>query len=174
MTTLLSIMAIPSKAQPLVNSEYENYLTHLVERHIHTLPRNSFNDRNLRCLAMNIYYESRGERFLGQLAVANVTMNRSTQTNKTICQVVYSPGQFSWTANRNRNPSGTEWQKALALAWLVINQRNIIVDVTNGSQYFHSGRRTPPEFRSFNRTVIIGNHRFYRQNVPVTEVAEAQ
>ena len=51
------------------------------------------------CLAMNIYHESRGERLEGQIAVAQVTINRMEHTKwpSTICEVVYQPKQFSWT-----------------------------------------------------------------------------
>lgn len=149
-------------------NEYERYITALIDHHDRTLTNNSFADRQLNCLARNIYYEARGERVIGQLAVANVTMNRTSDGN--ICSTVYKPGQFSWTRNRNRNPTGDSWRKAQVLSWLVLNQPELIVDVTENSQYFHSGRLTPRDFRTFTRTATIGNHRFYRQ---FDEVAEA-
>ena len=60
------------------------------------------------CLAMNIYHEARGERMEGQIAVAQVTLNRAAHEEwpSTICDVVYQPKQFSWTHMiKNHTPS---------------------------------------------------------------------
>lgn len=122
---------------------------------------------------MNIYYESRGEPILGQLAVANVTLNRSSTYNATICNIVYSPGQFEWTRRRLREPSGGDaWKQAYTIAWLSIHHPELIADVTNNSLYFHSLRRTPSSFNKFQHVVTIGNHRFYRERV-YEEVAQS-
>ena len=52
-----------------------------------------------KCLAMNIYHEARSESMQGQIAVAQVTLNRVEHDKwpSTICEVVYEPKQFSWT-----------------------------------------------------------------------------
>lgn len=51
-----------------------------------------------KCLALNIYHESRSESLQGQIAVAQVTINRVAHDHwpSTICEVVYDPMQFSW------------------------------------------------------------------------------
>lgn len=56
-------------------------------------------EREFKCLVSNIYYEARGEPYLGQLAVAKVTLNRLKSENYpgTICEVVFQSKQFSWT-----------------------------------------------------------------------------
>jgi len=147
-------------------------MEHLVNAHIAILPRNAFNERNLVCLAQNIYHEARGERMLGQIAVVNVTMNRA-QDRQNICREVFRPGQFSWTSRRHRMPSGEVWDRSLVLAWIALYDREILLDVTDRSRYFHSGRTVPRDFRNFTRTVVIGNHRFYRNPSDMVEVAEA-
>jgi spore germination cell wall hydrolase CwlJ-like protein len=63
-------------------------------------------DRQLKCLAQNIYYEAGWEPFEGKVAVAQVTLNRarSGQFPEDICQVVFQKThfeakivcQFSW------------------------------------------------------------------------------
>lgn len=158
---------------PLSLFERSVYLQALVDHHITILPVNlTRRDADLRCLAMNIYYESRGEPILGQLAVANVTMNRFNQSNRTICNVVYRPGQFEWTRRRLREPAGDSWRQATVLAWLVLNQPELMFDVTDNSLYFHSFRRTPRSFAGLEHSITIGKHRFYRgQNLE--EVAQA-
>lgn len=157
---------------PLTRQEREVYFQALVEHHVHILPNNITRDRNLNCLALNIFHESRGEPLLGQLAVANVTMNRlSDSPGSTICNIVYSPNQFEWTSKRLREPSGDAWRVASTIAWLVIHQPELIFDVTNNARYFHSARRSPGQFRRFEHTITIGNHRFYKERF--VEVAQA-
>jgi spore germination cell wall hydrolase CwlJ-like protein len=42
------------------------------------------------CLAINVYHEARGEDYLAQLAVADVTMNRveSEKFSNSVCEVI--------------------------------------------------------------------------------------
>jgi spore germination cell wall hydrolase CwlJ-like protein len=169
--TLVSLTIQSTQARGS-NSDYSEFLQALVEHHIQVLPRNVERDADIRCLALNIFHESRGEPIIGQLAVANVTMNRFNDSTRTICQIVYSPGQFEWTSKRLRNPGGEQWFQALALSWLVLNQPDLVRDVTRNAKYFHSYRRTPGSFRRFEHTTTIGNHRFYRER-PLEEVAQA-
>jgi len=60
-------------------------------------------DQETHCLAQNVYHEARGESWHGKMAVALVTLNRTEHWRfpKTICKVVYQPGQFTWTQYRN-------------------------------------------------------------------------
>lgn len=50
------------------------------------------------CLSMNIFFESRNQSLAGQVAVAQVTMNRvaSPYYPDTVCGVVNEYKQFSW------------------------------------------------------------------------------
>ena len=59
-------------------------------------------ENQLECMALNIYHEARGEEPLGQVAVAQVVMNRVQHDwfPDTICDVVYQGSQFSWTHMR--------------------------------------------------------------------------
>jgi len=81
------------------------------------------------CLAKNVYYEARGEPAAGQIAVAEVTMNRlaSGRYADTLCGVVYQKnwdpirkryvGAFSWTELDELQPlAGDEWLRALTIA----------------------------------------------------------
>lgn len=43
----------------------------------------------LLCLALNVYFEARGEPIIGQYAVAHVTLNRVKENNSTVCKEVY-------------------------------------------------------------------------------------
>ncbi len=75
----------------------------------------------LRCLALNIYHEARGESTSGQKAIASVIMNRvrSQRYPDSICEVVWQPRQFSWTIAHERCHAVTDpraWKKALIIA----------------------------------------------------------
>lgn len=165
---LLAITPLPVKAS---GNRQAAYIQALVDHHIQILPSNIERDRDIRCLALNIYYESRGEPILGQLAVANVTINRVSNSRKTICETIYSPGQFEWTSNKRlRPPAGDSWKQSLTIAWLVITQPETVFDVTKNAEYFHSFKRTPPSWRGREHTATIGNHRFYRDR-PHEEIA---
>src|SRR3954462_2332169 len=74
--------------------------------------------RDVECLALNVYYEARGESLAGQYAVAEVTLNRRASLGypKTVCEVVYQKGAFSWTAEALDAPAGESWRRAVRVA----------------------------------------------------------
>jgi len=117
------------------------------------------------CLARNIYFEARGESTQGQIAVAQVTMNRvhSSRYPNTVCEVVYQRRQFSWTHTvRDQTPRDAEaWERAQHLAEQVIEEQ--VGDPTNGATHYHTRSVNPSWARQLRRTVDIGVHRFYKQ-----------
>jgi spore germination cell wall hydrolase CwlJ-like protein len=50
------------------------------------------------CLALNVYWEARDQEIAGQVAVAQVVMNRVVDPRypDNVCDVVYEHKQFSW------------------------------------------------------------------------------
>jgi N-acetylmuramoyl-L-alanine amidase len=127
-------------------------------------------DRNpeLYCLALNVYFESRGEPLEGQYAVADVTLNRadSEYFPDSICSVVYQRSQFSWThqIQNSRNPRLRErqaWYLAQQVA-LEITELDIMRGITDGATYFHANYVQPRWRLSFEKTTRIGTHLFYR------------
>lgn len=112
------------------------------------------------CLALNVYYEARGEPTLGQIAVAHVTLNRARNPNfpSNVCEVVREPRQFSWTIHKQKPPRKEELDSAKLIA------RNAILgksaDPTNGATHFHT---TNLKTRwGLRLTAWIGNHKFYK------------
>lgn len=129
--------------------------------------RTAIKDREVRCLAENVYYESRGEPLKGQVAVAKVTLNRVTEGYaKSVCGVVHQSGQFSWVNNRAElsSPYGTAWLHAIGVAVAVLNEKHRIEDPTNGATYFHATYiQWQPGWQRVQDSVRqIGNHVFYR------------
>lgn len=127
--------------------------------------------REVECLARNIYFEARGEPKLGQVAVAFVTRNRvnAKQWPNSVCGVVYDRNkrgcQFSWTCDgRNhvvRNP--TSWAVALDIATQVLSNQ-IHQDPTLSAVFYHNQHVAPGWSRAptIRRTVRVGNHTFYK------------
>lgn len=120
-------------------------------------------DREQRCLATAIYFESKGEPLSGQLAVARVVMNRANSGRfaSTLCGVVTQPGQFSFVrggALPAVNPDSGSWRKAVAIA--KIAQGDLWESKAENALYFHA-RQVSPGWR-MARVGAIGNHVFYR------------
>lgn len=126
------------------------------------------NEKNKACLALNIYYEARGESVKGQAAVAWVTLNRLQEEERpsTICGVVFEKSQFSWTLKKkNRNPKDLEsYERAMEIANDVLLEYGTGHDPTNGSTYFHTLKVKPKWSKVFEKTVKIGNHIFYKES----------
>jgi len=121
--------------------------------------------RELRCLAMNVYYEARGEQPEGQLAVAHVTLNRLRDIRfpKTVCEVVYQPGAFSWTADPLNNASDVHEEQAWHLA-LVVSQMaltGLTEDPTKGAVDFHATSIHPWWVADKEFIWQMGHHKFY-------------
>ncbi len=116
-------------------------------------------ETELECLAKNIYHEARGETLRGRLAVAQVTLNRKRQLNKTICQVVYQPYQFSWTLKPKAIVDFNSWVTSVVLAHRVLQRGWAIRGFA--ATHYHNHTVNPQWNLSFKKLTTIGNHTFY-------------
>ena len=140
-------------------------------------------DDELKCLALNIYHESRGEGGVGMLSVGLVTLNRQQhiQFPDTICQVVYQgrlgsvkPArlgsrvcQFSWYCDGKSDfPKNTaSWNDAYKIAAMLYFLKDYrTFDVTNSASHYHNLTVRPRWIKDKGMTFVkrIGKHRFYR------------
>ena len=128
-------------------------------------------DREKRCLAEAVYFESRSEPEDGQAAVAQVVLNRvqSGLYPSTICGVVYQNRshykacQFSF-ACEGRSLRITEresWATAVRIASEVMDGRTYISDVGRSTHY-HTDYVHPRWARALTRMDVIGRHIFYK------------
>lgn len=115
------------------------------------------------CLALNIYHESRSERVEGQIAVAQVTLNRVAHNEwpSTICEVVYDSKQFSWTHMvKDHAPKEKKaWEKSKIIARDVMIGN--VADPTNGATFYHANYVNPYWIKEMTLSKVIGNHLFY-------------
>ncbi|MGP1282556.1 MAG: cell wall hydrolase [Parasphingopyxis sp.] len=119
-------------------------------------------DAELECLVRTISNEARGESRAGQLAVAQVVMNRvaSPLFPDTICGVVYQRRQFSNIRSHQPNRSGPLWDRMVEIA---IDARNGISEpVVGEALFFHAPYVRPGFSRTRQRVAQIGGHIFYR------------
>lgn len=118
-------------------------------------------DKEIHCLAKNVYYESKGEPYKGQLAVALVTLNRVDHENypKSICGVVYQKHQFSWTKQRVSpiRTDSEQWKQAKTAAIQAIMDRDILG--TFKATHFHNTSVNPKW--KLRKVAKISNHVFY-------------
>jgi len=118
---------------------------------------------DIHCLATTVYYEARSESLAGQLAVANVVLERSKSGRfpKDLCGVVKQAGQFSFVKG-GRLPSAPnnagQWQTAKAIAHIAME--GSWANPVQGALFFHSSR-VSPGWRH-ERLTRIGGHVFYR------------
>lgn len=112
-------------------------------------------NKEIKCLVDNIYHESRGEPFQGQILVGRVTLNRAS-TDTSICSTVYAKKQFSWTNQKGKKITDKEaYKKAHDAAMYAIYDKN------HNILYFHA-KHVKPEWRKKKQKVKqVGNHIFY-------------
>ena len=121
--------------------------------------------RQLECLAGAVYFESRGEPLAGQLAVAQVVINRaqSGQFPSDYCGVVYQPSQFSFVKG-GRMPGikrGSQaWQQAAKIARIA--HEGLVESEAGGALYFHAKYVKPKWSYRKQARATINTHIFYR------------
>ena len=119
--------------------------------------------REMECLAVGIYFESKSESLAGQLAVGHVIANRaeSGRFPKTYCGVLFQRSQFSFIRGKSL-PSvpraSRQWQNAVAIAKIV--DQELHDSVVPNALFFHA-KRVNPRWR-LTRVGSVGNHIFYR------------
>jgi spore germination cell wall hydrolase CwlJ-like protein len=127
--------------------------------------------RQLDCLARNIYHEAGSEPFEGKVAVAQVTINRteSGQFPSDICQVVYQKNvvyekvlcQFSWYCegpSAKKPMNGPVYTESMEVAKKVLLEGFRLPSVKN-ALYFHGDYVNPKWGKQ--PVAKIGRHIFY-------------
>ena len=119
-------------------------------------------DSELACLAGAVYFESKGEPLSGQLAVAEVIINRTTSGRfpTSICSVVKQPGQFSFVRGGRIPAVGANAQYRTATAIAKVALADAWDSPAPKALYFHARRVSPNWGKA--RVAMIGNHVFFR------------
>ena len=128
-------------------------------------------ERQLACLAKNIYYEAGYESFEGKVAVAQVTLNRAASGDfpSDICGVIYQKSviyekvicQFSWYCEQpgKVRPINSEaYAESMAVAKKVLLE-NFRLDGLKNALYYHADYVNPQWGKE--KVAKIGRHIFY-------------
>ena len=140
-------------------------------------------DAQTGCLAIALYHEARGENEIGQIAVAQVILNRvkSRKYPDTICRVVFQNThlnklcQFSFACDgRTDQPRNQRsWRKVASLAKAIMCNAPCRLSVRRDPvlarlhqtfervSHYHAIQVAPYWSRVLNRTGRIGRHIFY-------------
>jgi len=141
-------------------------------------------EKELLCMAKNIFFEAAIESTAGKLAVAQVTLNRvnSKYYPNTVCGVVYeglhytaSNGlqlpvrdrcQFSWYCDgKGDEPRKNTklWADTQELAKYVLLRQDELPDITDGALNYHADYIAAPRWAGRkHKTAKIDTHIFYR------------
>jgi len=122
-------------------------------------------DKDVFCMAKNIYHEAAYEPELGKYAVAQITLNRKYNPRypKSICSVILEPYQFSWANNhkiRWTKPKGRAWEESIKIAEDVIIHGYRVKGLESGM--FYHADYVSPKWKDENAKIAkIGRHIFY-------------
>jgi spore germination cell wall hydrolase CwlJ-like protein len=136
-------------------------------------------EKQITCMAKNIFYEAATESTAGKLAVAQVTLNRvkSSRFPNTVCEVVYEGPtyrsglpkrdrcQFSWYCDgKGDDPKeGRLWSASVKLAKHGFRYKENMVDITDGATHYHANYIANPRWADRTKvTTSIDQHIFYR------------
>jgi len=119
----------------------------------------------LLCLAQAVYFEARGEPLSGQLAVAQVVINRaeSGRFAASYCGVVTQPAQFSFVRGGRipaPNQGSSAWTRAKAVAQIA--DQGLWPSEAGDALYFHASHVSPRWARARTTLATIDRHVFYR------------
>ena len=130
-------------------------------------------ERQLTCLAKNIYFEAAMEPFEGKVAVAQVTINRaeSGRYPSDICDVVYQKNvvygrvicQFSWYCENGPTVRHNgAYKESMEVAKKVLLENFRLSSLKNA--YFYHADYVSPNWK-LPKITQIGRHIFYGQKV---------
>jgi N-acetylmuramoyl-L-alanine amidase len=112
-------------------------------------------------LTLNVYHEARSEPQDGQVAVAQVTLNRSDVLGLSIKDVVQQPYQFSWT--HQKKSYIPEDPKAFFQCMHSVFVALRSPDLTYGATFYHHQDINPFWTTEFEYVNTYGVHMFYRK-----------
>lgn len=132
-----------------------------------TTQRIKYTEKDIDCLARNIYWEAGVEDMMGKIAVGTVTVNRvkTGVWGKDICKVVYAKNQFSWTQVARRawvSLKGPSWEDSKTAAKVVLKE-GVHVKQLNKALFYHADYVDPTWRDNREKVAKIGRHIFYKK-----------
>jgi len=129
------------------------------------------------CLTQALYFEARGESLVGQVAVAEVILNRvdNPAYPNSVCSVVHQGQnsrrgcQFSFTCDGKVEKIGDQeaYQELGKVAWVMLEGKPRIL--TGEATHYHAASVKPRWAKRLVRTARIGDHIFYRRPLQLSK-----
>jgi spore germination cell wall hydrolase CwlJ-like protein len=123
------------------------------------------------CIAQAVYFEARSEPLVGQVAIAEVILNRIVDARypDTACEVVFqnqhlrNKCQFSFACDgqSDRPKNATAWEKSLKVVALVMKGERS--GVAKRATHYHASYVSPRWSAHLNKLGQVGTHIFYRE-----------
>lgn len=162
-------IAIPNLLAMTHSANAEAY-----DRYFYDQPKVS----EIECLAMNIYFESRNQSRMGQIAVAHVVLNRMKDQRypDTMCGVIHQSKrnasgapklnqcQFSWYCDGLPDipRNNAKWKEMMQVAYDALMYRRNGIDAAHGATHYHATSVNPRWSNTLDRVMRIDDHIFYR------------
>ena len=121
------------------------------------------------CLTEALYFEARGESIKGQVAVAEVILNRADSGlyPRSVCAVIKQRGRgacaFSYVCDGSSDVMRDRASRDRAARIARVMLDGAPRALTEGATHFHTRAVKPRWARQFRHTATIGAHIFYRQ-----------
>ncbi len=123
------------------------------------------------CIAQAVYFEARSEPLVGQVAIAEVILNRIVDSRypDTACDVVFqnqhlrNKCQFSFACDGmpDRPKNASAWEKSLKVVALVMKGERS--GVAKRATHYHASYVSPRWSAHLNKLGQVGSHIFYRE-----------
>lgn len=154
-----------------------------LELEIAQAERDKLNNETLECLTLNGFREARRETADQEVATAAAVLNRLSvgfRGATTICEVIFTPKQFSWVEQHGRgmpdlsNPIEKKaWQRSLLIARRMLDPDATYIDPSNGAIYYYNEdyvrKQTGKDWKyayAYKQVAVLGNHRFMAEKDP--------
>jgi len=159
------IPAETAETEPALPSSDETPRASSLRELVAMTPTDGALSEELQCLAGAVYFEARGEPIEGQLAVAQVIINRaeSSAFPSDYCGVVTQRSQFSFVKNGvipSRRSNAAAWERARKIARIA--HEGMWNSAAEDSLYFHATYVKPSWARKKVARATIKTHIFYR------------
>lgn len=160
-----SIQGVPSNSN--YYRDFVNIIKHIPESYFSNISLPDL--KEIKCMALNNYYEASTQGFIGMQAVSQVVLNRIYTKGfpHNACDVIYqktkSTCQFSWTCQQKLpflDYNSEAWKTAVEVA-----RKSYFEEVSNpdlDDALFYHSIAVKPNWKNFKKITKIGDHIFYK------------
>ena len=120
------------------------------------------------CLAVNSYFEGRGESDIANLAIMTTVYKRALlggRYGNTMCEAVFKPNAYSWTSDQvsDKIHDKVQYKRLYALAEeFLLNKVQYLINFDGVDHYVKANHKTNWDYEKLTYIARIDQHLFYR------------